>query len=156
MQSTWGGGGGDRAAPGLRRENIRPCRGEWSWGHRRRSLCTRIVPLPFPSPPSFPLADWYLCDIPQHKYASPSAIPYPPLLSPQSCRTPLSVGVAWIHYTNYIDDTSMGHEIGGCFGCTDSAGTIFHAVLPLSSYPPYNLTSASVRFFFSVLRERRK
>lgn len=35
-----------------------------------------------------------------------------PLLFPPSSPF-LPVPVAWIHYTNYIDDTSMGHEIGG-------------------------------------------
>jgi len=55
--------------------------------------------------------------IPQHKYASlPPQFSIPsflPLLPPQPRRIPLPFGVAWIHYTNYIDDTSMGHEIGG-------------------------------------------
>lgn len=57
------------AAPGLRRESVRPCRGERSWGHRRRSLCTRIVSPTFSisSPSLWPTVPPRY--IPQHKYA---------------------------------------------------------------------------------------
>jgi len=104
--------------------------------------------------------------IPQHKYASlPLRFPLPPVLRPllpplPSSRTPADVSpadrrVAWIHYTNYIDDTSMGHEIGGCFGCTDSAGTIFHLAFGSPSPLRTDLRSARPVFLspFSVSRE---
>lgn len=96
-------------------------------------------------------ADWYLRDI-SHNINTRLSLRNSPSLLLSSAT--LLVGVAWIHYTNYIDDTSMGHEIGGRFGCTDSAGTIFHAVpsrltLPLTLS---SLTSARTFVSFFPLR----
>lgn len=51
----------------------------------------------------------------------------------------------------------MGHEIGGRFGCTDSAGTIFHAVPSRPARPPSSLTFARTFVsFFSASREREE
>ena len=44
----------------------------------------------------------------------------------------------------------MGHEIGGCFGCTDSAGTIFHA----ASLCRPRLTRLTRLTAFTILRPR--
>lgn len=151
-------------------------------------------PLPFPSPlpPLSHLAGTSVRDISHNintrlslsptlslrgsRFSSPSPFPAPPHLLSRlpllpSCATPAEGSpcrsrrrVAWIHYTNYIDDTSMGHEIGERFGCTDSAGTIFHAasispppsagVRFLSPLPPSPLPPPP--FLFSVSREGRK
>lgn len=100
-------------------------------------------------------ADWYLRDI-SHNIntrlpSSPSSLPCPhrsPRISPRSSTSfstvalPDSpVGVAWIHYTNYIDDTSMGHEIGGALAAPIAPELFFMlppvvAPRPSSSFHP--------------------
>lgn len=99
--------------------------------------------------------------IPQHKYASlPPRFPIPSslsLLPPQPRRIPLPVGVAWIHYTNYIDDTSMGHEIGGALAAPIAPELFFMLLAVLSPAGPPSrpdLTFTFISFFpFRVKEE---